>query len=122
LGIGSEWAAVFAMVFVFIVGFLMGALTVYVCSLRTKVRHQRTPLEVAEQRHAPLVAADRRLDRERIHALGNRTPIPDAFTVTKTGYDFHQTGCQYLNVGVSARTNKTYQRCTVCFPVARRDE
>ena len=110
------------MVFVFIVGFLMGALTVYVCSLRAKVRHQRTPLEVAEQRHAPLVAADRRLDRERIHALGNRMPIPDTFTVTKTGYDFHQTGCQYLNVGVSARTNKTYYRCTVCFPVARRDE
>ena len=93
-GIGSEWAAVFAMVFVFIVGFLMGALTVCVCSLHTKVRHQRTPLEVAEQRHAPLVAADRRLDRERIQALGNRTPIPETFTVAKTSYDFHQTGCQ----------------------------
>ncbi len=49
LGIGSEWAAVFAMVFVFIVA--------------------------------------------------------DTFTVTKTGYDFHQTGCQYLNACVSARTN-----------------
>ena len=45
MGIGSEWAAVFAMVFVFIVGFLMGALTVYVCSPRTMVQDKRTPLE-----------------------------------------------------------------------------
>ena len=145
--ISTEWAAVVAMILTFTVGFLMGAMTSYIVMTvraQRRVTHRgdagtgrgygRVDAGAAAPPRQPQVIRtdgwilDTGADHDRaapaavVNARTQVGPTPDTVTVTRTGLDFHRTGCYYLDAGNRARTNRTFARCTFCFPMPRRDD
>ena len=101
------------MILIFIVGFLLGGMTVYITLTTT-----RAPMNVAISspgRSAPARRVDKGTGKG-TQAPVARRPIPNTVVITKTGDLHHRDGCSYLTVGDNARTNKTYGRCTSCYP------
>ena len=44
-----------------------------------------------------------------------RRPNTGTIVITKTGESYHREGCTYLAVGDRTNTNKSFERCSVCY-------
>ena len=115
--LGSEWAVVVAMIFIFIIGFVLGGMTVYILTRTTRRPIAVAPIAVAAPPPAGPAAEEWIVKGKGKgkHAPITRRPTTNTIVITKTGDACHRDGCHHLTVGDRTNTNKSYERCLACY-------
>ncbi len=105
------------MVFIFIVGFILGGMTVHIFSISI-----RRPIAVLPIAVAPPPPAGPAPEESIVKGKGKgkhppitRRPTTNTIVITKTGDAYHCDGCHHLTVGDRTQTNRSCESCLACY-------
>ncbi len=110
--LGSEWAVVVAMILIFIIGVVLGGMTV---NIFTRTTRRPTAVAVPPQASPALEAWIVKGKGQMKHAPITRRPNTNTVVITKTGDAYHHDDCTYLTGGDRTYTKKSYEYCSVCY-------